>query len=295
MAVDEDDDEDARDEDGSIANSDALETRRRRTRDDDDGTTTTRTTTTMDARMRRARREHEKIARTYAEAHENVGTRENGTTRDADALRRERVKTSHLIAKVNETKVGANATLVRRKEYLDRMIANAEEREALMEDGGSEARGGGAATTTTRRDAPQEWTTMGQMAERKSPAKSLRERDARDFQPEKYRFDDEKASPSAAEAVNGLSRALDDIDGDLGSMSSLSPDRYPGRKETASWDTLARQPTSHGSRQLDAALGRAGAPEAKSTPTTISTYFKKSAGATPVSYTHLTLPTILLV
>ena len=81
MAVDEDDDEDARDEDGSIANSDALETRRRRTRDDDDGTTTTRTTTTMDARMRRARREHEKIARTYAEAHENVGTRENGTTR----------------------------------------------------------------------------------------------------------------------------------------------------------------------------------------------------------------------
>ena len=280
MAVDEDDDEDARDEDGSIANSDALETRRRRTRDDDDGTTTTRTTTTMDARMRRARREHEKIARTYAEAHENVGTRENGTTRDADALRRERVKTSHLIAKVNETKVGANATLVRRKEYLDRMIANAEEREALMEDGGSEARGGGAATTTTRRDAPQEWTTMGQMAERKSPAKSLRERDARDFQPEKYRFDDEKASPSAAEAVNGLSRALDDIDGDLGSMSSLSPDRYPGRKETASWDTLARQPTSHGSRQLDAALGRAGAPEAKSTPTTISTYFKKSAGAT---------------
>ena len=45
---------------------------------------------------------------------------------------------------------------------------------------------------------------MGQMAERKSPAKSLRERDARDFQPEKYRFDDEKASPSAAEAVGAV-------------------------------------------------------------------------------------------
>ena len=31
---------------------------------------------------------------------------------------------------------------------------------------------------------------------------------------------------------------------------------------------------------MDAALGRAGAPEAKSTPSTISTYFRKSAGAT---------------
>ena len=135
-----------------------------------------------------------------------------------------------MIAKVRETPVGANRTLIRRKEYLDRMIENAEAREALMEDGRLDERGGGA---STRRDARRvdEWTTMAQMAERKSPAKSLRERDGRRFDPEKYRFDTEKASPNAADAVNGLSKALDDIDGDLGSMSSLSPDRYPGRKK----------------------------------------------------------------
>jgi len=273
MAVDEDDEDDARDDGGSIARAD--DETRRRTRDDDDATTRA----AGSARARDAWREYEKIARAYAEAHEDFGTSARGAPLDAEALRRERDKTRNLIAKVRETPVGANRTLIRRKEYLDRMIENAEAREALMEDGRLDERGGGA---STRRDARRvdEWTTMAQMAERKSPAKSLRERDGRRFDPEKYRFDTEKASPNAADAVNGLSKALDDIDGDLGSMSSLSPDRYPGRKETASWDTLARRPTSHGSRQVDAALGRAGAPEAKSTPSTISTYFRKSVGAT---------------
>lgn len=75
----------------------------------------------------------------YVEVYENVGMRENGMTRDVDALRRERVKTSYLIVKVNEMKVGVNVMLVRRKEYLDWMIVNVEEWEVLMEDGGLEA------------------------------------------------------------------------------------------------------------------------------------------------------------
>lgn len=45
---------------------------------------------------------------------------------------------------------------------------------------------------------------------------------------EKYRFDDEKVLLSVVEVVNGLSRALDDIDGDLGSMLFLLFDRYLG-------------------------------------------------------------------
>ena len=130
--------------DGSIARAD--DETRRRTRDDDDATTRA----AGSARARDAWREYEKIARAYAEAHEDFGTSARGAPLDAEALRRERDKTRNLIAKVRETPVGANRTLIRRKEYLDRMIENAEAREALMEDGRLDERGGGA---STRRDA----------------------------------------------------------------------------------------------------------------------------------------------
>ena len=145
MAVDEDDEDDARDDgriDRARGRRDATKDARRRRRDDARG---------GEARARGdAWREYEKIARAYAEAHEDFGTSARGAPLDAEALRRERDKTRNLIAKVRETPVGANRTLIRRKEYLDRMIENAEAREALMEDGRLDERGGGA---STRRDA----------------------------------------------------------------------------------------------------------------------------------------------